>query len=42
VARPRSRRRLLRRFTVLTAVVGGLLAIRERKLAENQQRFKLP
>jgi hypothetical protein len=37
----RTRRRLVR-LSVLSAVVGGLLALRERKLAENQQRFNLP
>ena len=37
----RTRRRLVR-LSLLTAAVGGLLALRERKLAENQQRFDLP
>lgn len=37
----RTRRRFVR-LSLLTAVVGGLLALRERKLAENQQRFNLP
>lgn len=38
----RSRRRLFRRFTLLSAVVGGLLTLRDRKLSQNRQRFKLP
>lgn len=38
----RSRRRSLRRFTVVSAVVAGLAALRARKLSENQQRFDLP
>ena len=37
----RTRRRFVR-LSILTAIVGGLLALRERKLAENQQKFKLP
>jgi hypothetical protein len=37
----RSRRRLVR-LTFLSAVVGGLLTLRDRKLAENQRRFNLP
>ena len=35
-------RRLFRRLSVLSVVVGGLLALRDRKLAENQRRFDLP
>lgn len=38
----RSRRSALRRITVVSAVVAGLMALRERKLSENQQRFNLP
>lgn len=37
----RTRRRFVR-LSLLAAVVGGLLALRDRKLAENQQRFNLP
>ena len=37
----RTRRRFVR-LSLLTAAIGGLLALRERKLAENQQRFNLP
>jgi hypothetical protein len=36
------RRRSLRRLTILSAVVSGLLTLRNRKLAENQRRFDLP
>jgi hypothetical protein len=42
VPRRSRRRRLVRRISVLSAVVGGLLALRDRKLSENQQRFNLP
>ncbi|HUP84111.1 MAG TPA: hypothetical protein VM143_00455 [Acidimicrobiales bacterium] len=35
-------RRFVRRVSVLSAIIGGLLALRERKLTENQQRFNLP
>jgi hypothetical protein len=38
----RSRRRLFRRLSLFSAAVGGLLALRSRKLSENQQRFHLP
>jgi hypothetical protein len=38
----RSRRRLVRRLTFVSAVVGGLLALRDRKVAENRRRFDLP
>jgi hypothetical protein len=35
-------RRSLRRLTILSAVFTGLLTLRNKKLAENQQRFNLP
>ena len=38
----RSRRHVFRRFTLLSAVIGGLLALRDRKLSKNRQRFNLP
>lgn len=38
----RSRRRLFRRLTLLSTVVSALLALRERRLRENRERFKLP
>lgn len=38
----RSRRRLVRRLTLLSTVVSALLALRERKLRENRERFNLP
>ncbi len=38
----RSRRRLFRRFSLLSAIVGALLALRERKLSGNQRKFNLP
>ena len=37
----RTRRRFVR-LSLLSAVVAGLLALRDRKVAENQQRFNLP
>ena len=37
----RTRRRLVR-LSLLSAAVGALLKLRERKLTENQQRFNLP
>jgi hypothetical protein len=44
VPRPRRSRarRVVRRLSLVSAVVGGLMALRERKLAENQRRFNLP
>ncbi len=36
------RRRAVRRLTVVSAIVSGILALRERKLAENQRQFDLP
>jgi hypothetical protein len=42
VAARSRRRKLFRRFSLLSMVVGGLLALRDRKLAENQRRFNLP
>ena len=38
----RSRRRTFRRLTILSSVVGALLTLRNKKLAENQRRFDLP
>lgn len=38
----RSRRRTVRRLTILSTVVGALLTLRNKKLAENQRRFNLP
>lgn len=38
----RSRRRTLRRLTIVSAVVSGLLTLRNKKVAENQRRFNLP
>jgi len=38
----RSRRRTLRKLTILSAVVSALLTLRNKKLAENQRRFNLP
>ena len=38
----RSPRRTLRRLTMLSAVVGALVTLRNKKLAENQRRFNLP
>jgi hypothetical protein len=40
--RPRTRRRAVRRLTIASAAVSALLALRNRKLAENQRRFDLP
>ena len=38
----RSRRRTFRRLTLFSSVVGALLTLRKKKLAENQRRFNLP
>ena len=38
----RSRRRSLRRLTLLSVVISGLLTLRNKKVAENQRRFNLP
>lgn len=38
----RTRRRSLRRLTLLSVVISGLLTLRNKKLAENQRRFNLP
>ena len=38
----RTRRRTLRRLTIVSALVSGLLTLRNKKLQENQRRFKLP
>lgn len=38
----RSRRHLLRRLTLLSTALSALLALRERKLRENRERFNLP
>lgn len=39
---PRRRRKLVRRLSILSVVVGALMTLRDRKLAENQRRFDLP
>jgi hypothetical protein len=38
----RTRRRSLRRLTLLSVVISGLLTLRNKKVAENQRRFNLP
>lgn len=38
----RTRRRSIRRLTLLSVVISGLLTLRNKKVAENQRRFNLP